>query len=170
MSDRNPRGAEHHAAGGESMASLSYYIFEGVLTGTVGGTFFQMTALSGGGGGSRNRRLRDDSVNHPYRIGRKTVGSMTAPNHVHGGPLPPGRYRIDTPETTRGYLAAKLTPTGQAMLGRDGMLIHGTGKHGSDGCIVPLQKDQFAALMDALTRSKGGMLYVWEAMGGGRFA
>jgi hypothetical protein len=37
-------------------ADLTYYIFEGVLTGFVGAQRFHMTALSGGGGGSTNAK------------------------------------------------------------------------------------------------------------------
>jgi hypothetical protein len=37
-------------------ANLTYYIFEGVLTGTAGGRGFNMSALSGGGGGSTQHR------------------------------------------------------------------------------------------------------------------
>ena len=52
-------------------------------------------------------------------------------------------------------------------LGRDGFYLHGRGRHGSDGCIVPMEK--FSELMTALEKDRGGVLFVLEAMGGDRF-
>jgi hypothetical protein len=69
-------------------------------------------------------------------------------------------------------LSARLDPYDDAqarhMYGRDGFYIHGRGPHGSDGCIVPMES--FAELMAALTKDRGGVLFVAEGMGGVGFA
>lgn len=45
--------------------NLSYYIFEGLLTGFANGNLVHISALSGGGGGSTRHRA-SDAVNNPY--------------------------------------------------------------------------------------------------------
>ena len=150
-------------------AQLTYYLFEGVLVGTADGRPFHILALSGGGGGS-TKAAPADSTNNPYMTGLKTRDSKKS--HVHGGAIPPGKYIIAVP-AQHPHLgrSAQLTPVGsQPMYGRGGFYIHGRGPHGSDGCIVPLNTQQFAELMQALERVKGGALRVEEAMGGARFA
>jgi hypothetical protein len=128
-----------------------------------------LTALSGGGGGSTRHRSTD-SVNNPYMEGRRTKGSAKLASHTHGGPIPPGRYKINTPaQYPHLGLAARLDHPGFRPLGRDGFYIHG-GPHGSDGCIVPLDHARFIELMNALTRSHGGTLVVEETADGTRYA
>jgi hypothetical protein len=150
-------------------ADLTYYIFEGVLTGIVNGRAIHMIALSGGGGGSTLHKTVM-SMNNPYMEALKTVGS--GKTHTHGGPLPPGKYLVQAP-AKHGHLglSARLDPSaGHAPMGRDGFYIHGAGPHGSDGCIVPTDKNQFQVLMELLTKSGGGTLLVVETMDLGRFA
>lgn len=149
-------------------ANLTYYIFEGELVGTAGNRMWNITALSGGGGGSRVNPT-DGNANNPYAQGIKTE---YGPNHRHGGPIPVGRYRIGVPyRDTHLGPCARLDPYDadqeRIMMGRDGFYIHGRGPHGSDGCIVPME--QFAELLAALTTERGGILFVLEAMGGARF-
>lgn len=149
-------------------ASLTYYIWEGLLVGTANGTFIHLPAVCGGGGGS-TANAPTEKANNPYMSAFKTQGAGRG--HQHGGPLPPGKYGIAKPAVhPKLKLSARLTPRGgQAMFGRDGFLIHGPGPHGSDGCIV-VEKKALVPLMDALTASGGGTLYVEEAMDGARFA
>jgi hypothetical protein len=150
-------------------ADLTYYISEGLLTGIVNGRMIHMIALSGGGGGSTLHKTVM-SMNNPYMEALKTVGS--GKKHVHGGPLPPGEYVIEKPAKHRHLgLSARLDPpAGHSPMGRDGFYIHGVGPHGSDGCIVPTDKDQFQLLMNLLTKSGGGNLLVVETMDLSRFA
>ena len=148
--------------------NLTYYILEGVLTGTVGGKLFHMLAVSGGGAGSTKHRPTA-SANNPYMEALKTKGSSAG--HVHGGPIPPGKYTILKPSHHHHLgLSAKLVHPRFRPMGRDGFYIHGRGHHGSDGCIVPLDAVKFHQLMSALTRSDGGVLFVEETTGGERFA
>jgi hypothetical protein len=151
-------------------ADLTYYIFEGVLTGFVERTRFHMTALSGGAGGTTKAHTTS-AVNNPYYEGLKTVKGTKTAGHVHGGPIPPGIYKIQKPAVHPHLgLSARLDHRHWKPMGRDGFYIHFRGPHGSDGCIVPLIQPQFLALMDALTNSNGGVLVVAETMDGNRFA
>lgn len=150
-------------------AELTYYIFEGLLVGYVGSAFFHLSAGSGGGSGSRVARTTL-VANNPYATGVKTAGGAHAKGHEHGGPLPLGTYTIH-PSTKHAKLgrAAYLEPTGkQAMHGRGGFYIHGQGRHGSDGCIVPFEKLTF--LLDSIDKENGGTLHVLETSGDFRFA
>jgi len=151
-------------------ANLTYYIVDGVLTGLINGRLYHLLALSGGAGGS-TKRPAESSTNNPYLEGLKTSGGPSEKKHVHGGPVPPGKYKIEPPAKHPHLgLSAKLVHPGWKPMGRDGFFIHGRGPHGSDGCIVPLNSKQFQDLMDALTQSNGGSLVVEEAMGGNRYA
>jgi hypothetical protein len=127
-----------------------------------------MEALSGGGGGT-TRGGESQAVNNPYMEGLKSTAAGRG--HVHGGPIPPGTYHIHKP-THRPHLglSARLEHPHWSPFGRDGFYIHGRGLHGSDGCIVPLDKGQFESLMAALTKSNGGTLHAQEAMDSIRFA
>ena len=151
-------------------ANLTYSIFEGVLTGTAAGRALNISALSGGGGGSTRHRPTT-AANNPYMEAFKTVGKAGAKGHVHGGPIPPGKYTIKKPgHHPHLGLSAELVHPYWKPMGRDGFYIHGRGHHGSDGCIVPLNPHEFHDLMVALTLSNGGTLIVQETMSGDRFA
>src|SRR5579864_5881878 len=77
-------------------ANLTYYIFEGVLTGIVDGRLYHLFALSGGGGGSTTNATQA-SANNPYMEGLKTSDTPKGLGHTHGGPIPPGKYKIEKP-------------------------------------------------------------------------
>lgn len=156
-------------------AQLTYYIFEGVLVGFAGGKTFHIMALSGGRGGTTIKGVETFAVNNPYMTGLETTYRVVSGKlvhgkaDVHGGPIPTGRYHIDAPAHHPHLgLAARLTASGRG--GRGGFFIHGRGPHGSDGCIVPLNKSQFNGLMAALKKDSGGTLYVEQAMGNSGFA
>ncbi len=151
-------------------ANLTYYIWERLLVGTANGGPFNIAALSGGGGGSTQHRPTA-AANNAYMEAFKTTGKAGAKEHVHGGPIPPGKYTIKKPgQHPHLGLAAEVAHPQWKPMGRDGFYIHGRGHHGSDGCIVPLEPDQFRELMSALTKSNGGILIVQETMSGDRFA
>jgi hypothetical protein len=149
--------------------SLTYCIFEGLLTGVVANRIFRIFALSGGAGGS-TKHTTTESVNNVYMEGLKTKGAATSRAHIHGGPIPPGRYVIEPPcQHPHLGLAARLVHPHRRPMGRDGFFIHGRGPHGSDGCIVPVNPIEFQALMTALQTSSGGVLFVQETEDGSRF-
>ncbi len=150
----------------KSGASLTYYIFEGVLAGVAGGRVFHIFARSGGGGGSTKHDADFDGGYYLLLTGMKTSGKGA--KHRHGGPIPVGRYTIHKP-AKHPHLgrAAFLEPdTRTPMMGRDGFFIHGRGPHGSDGCIVP--SAEFTELLDALEKDGGGILHVYAAGGARR--
>jgi len=148
-------------------AVFTYYIFEGRLVGIAAGKFFDLHALTGGGGGKRGPISPDwNVVNNPYATSLKT---KTSHGHTHGGPLPPGSYDIAAP-SKHPHLGLSSQLSGRhsgQMFGRSGFFIHNRGKHGSDGCIVPMER--FDELMRALEADKGGFLSVQESQMG-RFA
>jgi hypothetical protein len=157
-------------------ANLTYYIWEGILVGHVAGKRIFMLALSGGGGGTKKPHPDEpQNVNNPYATGRVTLphGATAGGKPVRGGPIPVGRYLIETPKPWHSSIAARLIPTTprfSEVTGRSGFLIHGRGPKGSDGCIVPLLPSDFPKLMDGLKEDEGGVLFVLEAQGGSRFA
>jgi hypothetical protein len=152
----------------EHSSTLTYYIFEGLLVGLVAGKSIELSALSGGGGGS-TKHTPAGSVNNPYATGVKTTGSGS--QHVHGGPIPAGAYKICAPANHPHLgLSAQLEPEQSKVKVRGGFFIHGQGPHGSDGCIVLLDRKKFRELMTGLSVSRGGSLLVAETMSGDRFA
>jgi len=141
-------------------ASLKYSLFNGVLEGKAGGHDIRVNAWSGEGGGSTKEKPKEfgHGVFGILETTVKTKGK--GKSHQHGGPLPVGKYKIVAPKRHPHLgLAARLDPMpGNLMLGRDGFYIHGRGKHGSDGCIVP--ETDFQKIMKAITTSGGGTLEV----------
>src|SRR5258708_4518336 len=77
-------------------ARLPYYNFEGIITGLVSNSVCHATAWRGGAGGS-TRHNPNDTANNPYMYALKEVDDRSRHVHIHGGPIPPGRYRIHAP-------------------------------------------------------------------------
>ncbi len=126
-------------------ANLTYYIWEGILTGYANGKTFHIPALSGGAGGS-TKHLSGRAANNPYMEGLKAAGRANAPRHVHGGPIPPGKYTIKKP-AHHPHLgpSAKLVHPHFKPIGRDGFYIHGRGPHGSEVASCPLIRSSSAS-------------------------
>ena len=114
-------------------AELTYNISSSLLSGKIDGVFISAHALSGGRGGSKTPgTLNWWLANNPFA----THVKLSPDRSVPGGPLPMGRYRLSLHESRTNWL--RLMPLlDAAMHGRSGMAIHGRGKRGSDGCIVP---------------------------------
>jgi hypothetical protein len=148
-------------------AQLTYYIFEGVLVGYIGTEMVHIIAWSGGAGGStRKDAPQPQVVNNPYLYGLKSVSQTRHRRHVHGGPIPTGRYQIYPPaEHKKLGLSSFLRPLQRLPNDRDGFFIHKQGPHGSDGCIVPAE-ESFTELMNKLKASGGGSLHVCQSMDG----
>ena len=113
---------------------FGYNIVELSLYGELDGVTFHARAVSGGRAGSKTAgAVNPILANNPYLTGVKKSGQ------VPGGPLVMGTYTMRTHEDKakrKDYI--RLEPcAGTDMNGRSGMLIHGRGERGSDGCIVP---------------------------------
>jgi hypothetical protein len=138
------------------MPSGTLYILDGDKT-------TRIMAFSGGRGGSKLKGAVDEIVvNNWFFMCQK----LDHAKNVDGGPLPLGRYIVHTPtKHKRLGLSAYLQPSVLAkeigeVCNRDGFFIHGRGKRGSDGCIVPEKAAEFQSLMSTLTARKGGELIV----------
>ena len=112
---------------------LVYNIVEQVLSGEIDGVTITAHAGSGGRAGTKTKGAENFFLaNNPYATQVKKKGQRP------GGPLPLARYALRTHESKNNWI--RLTPLGsdKSLLGdRDGFAIHGRGKWGSDGCIVP---------------------------------
>ena len=156
------------------MARLEYYIIEQTLRGTVGGKPIHFFALSGGGGGRRGAPFPTDIVNNPYFEGQQ-LKDLKGGMHVYGGPIPPGWYLIlhsNPRDTAKHGPCVRLNPMkGTRVMGRGGFLIHGRGRLGSEGCIVPMiDREELKRFVSALDRDGGGTLFVDESIEGYRLA
>jgi hypothetical protein len=149
---------------------LTYYIFEGVLTGIFGTEQTCVTAWSGGGGGAK-RVNANENTNNPYMYGLKAVADKNKKPIVRGGPIPPGSWKIYPPGPHKGFKKAVCVLDPQFTLpnARGGFLIHSQGDLGSDGCIV-LPDKVFDDVMGKLKKSAGGHLQVCQAMEDSAFA
>lgn len=130
---------------------LTYSISREWLEGAVGTAKFSMRAFSGGGRGRTGGGAEGSAES--YDVFRKE--SEQGGKHVHGGPIPPGLYVCHYLEHHKTFgeciflqqtvlSLIQIDPTADPRSGqfirfydRDGFFIHGRGKHGSDGCIVP---------------------------------
>ena len=110
---------------------LTYNIVEQRLTGAIDGTSISAYVVSGGRAGSKTAgAVNPFLANNPYATGVKL--SKKTP----GGPLVMGRYHLRTHESRPDWI--RLVPFAENhMRGRDGFAIHGRGRRGSDGCLVP---------------------------------
>jgi hypothetical protein len=149
---------------------LTYFIWEGVLTGIFGSEQILVTAWSGGGGGSRKAKFTE-AANNPYLYGLKAIEDKHKKPIVRGGPIPPGSWRVHAPGPHKGFKkdVCVLDPQFTLPNGRGGFLIHSQGDLGSDGCIV-LPDDVFDSVMGKLKKSAGGHLQVCQAMEDSGFA
>jgi hypothetical protein len=167
---------DNAAREGQGMGSLRYSIASQLLTGDVAGKSFSIFTVSGGGRGSTRTPHGQPDQKIMASWDHRTKTSKAT--NVRGGPLPPGFYIVHAPtKHAKLGLSAYLEPTVTAVLHmnpigqvevspRDfepgvGFYIHGRGKLGSDGCLVPM--DQFHELMAALKKDAGLPLRVVDA-------
>jgi hypothetical protein len=114
-------------------ADLTYNIASGMLQGRIDGTSISARAGSGGRAGTKTAgALNWWLANNPLATGVKLGKGSSHP----GGPLPMGTYRV-VPHERKAEMLRLLPFDAAQMHGRNGMLIHGRGARGSDGCIVP---------------------------------
>ncbi len=112
---------------------LKYNIESRQLYGKLGNLTISTTAGSGGRAGSKavaeNIFLANNSL--ATHVG----GKSSKGTHLYG-PIPRGIYTLKIHESRDNWI--RLIPSkSNIMFGRDGFAIHGRGKTGSHGCIVP---------------------------------
>ena len=145
---------------------LSYSIATEWLQGVIGHDQFSMRAFAGGGRGRKGVDAERDWTS--YDVFRKEREDPK--HHVHGGPLPPGmyvcRYVSHHPkfheciylEQTITSIMAVDSNASVRFYGRGGFYIHGRGRHGSDGCIVPEDDLKRRHLNKAVKNASGTVL------------
>jgi hypothetical protein len=135
-------------------AELTFNIVEAHLTGKVDGVHINSRAHSGGRGGSKQAGVQKYFLmDNPFATRAKRNDKDKA---SIGGTLPMGCYSL-RPHESRSNWIRLIPATGTDMKGRDGMAIHGRGKRGSDGCIVPTAFNVVVTLYDlAKARQRDG--------------
>jgi hypothetical protein len=142
---------------------LVYLIADERLYGKVNQKHFDMKAYSGGGRGSTQGRDEHSEASFDYRI-RK----ISEEAGERGGPIPPGIYMVQRSEKnpTLGEAnklvsaTAHWTTPGRGYSFPGGFYIHGRGRYGSDGCIVPDQPSQRRALVNEIDKVAPLILWV----------
>jgi hypothetical protein len=147
---------------------LTYYILNELLIGYVGGIHFCIKAVSGGGRGSKDKSIWNNTIeSYNYEKGESITKSTKEKSDKRGGPIPAGRYVCHYQKSyldpnTQSYHPhrAELEPIYTTSISaieksglphntdRFGFFIHNQGPLGSDGCIVPM--DMYDELLIAL--------------------
>lgn len=156
-----------------SNTSLTYYITEGLLVGTINGENINIPASSGGGAFSSLGYTKKPLINNvcfmDARAGWKSHAQISKDNR--GGAIVIGIYNIQPfiVDGKKTRVNLKPTPGTQNIinqLGRSGAFqIHFKGKYGSDGCIIPDKDKDFEMLIEKLSKSSGGVLLVRKSQG-----
>ena len=116
------------------MADLTYNIESRMLVGKIEGTHITAQAGSGGRAGSKekgaeNWYLANNSL-------ATHIGGAKSKGTHNFGPIPRGIYTLKLHESRKNWIRLVPAP-GNVMFGRAGFAIHGRGKTGSHGCLVP---------------------------------
>lgn len=128
-------------------SDLTYNIASHKLTGRIGTRFFDASAGSGGRAGSTTK----GAVN-PFLANNPLAYCVKSPKTGQFGPLPLGLYSMKSHESHKGWI--RLIPnSSNQMCGRDGFAIHGHGRIGSHGCIVP----ESALVLNELLQAVAGV-------------
>ena len=116
---------------------ITFNLGDGSLKGYVDQTPISTFAKSGGRGNTKTEGAEVNLlVNNVFSAGVKHTTKDTV-----GGSLPIGFYQITPHEKKerQKLCMTRRTPLDVPNLhNRDGLLIHGRGQRGSDGCVVPL--------------------------------
>ncbi len=142
---------------------LVYLIAQQRLYGIVNGKKFDLKAFSGGGRGSVAGKDQHSEATFDYRIKK-----ISKEFNERGGPIPPGTYSVLASEKngTLGQanklvsLTAHLKTKTRDYGFPGGFYIHGKGRYGSDGCIVPDVPAQRSALVAEIDKVAPFKLWV----------
>lgn len=112
-------------------AHLKYNIVEAMLYGRIEELVINSFAGSGGRAMSKTKGAENWLLSNNWNM-----TSVKESESHPGGPIPRGKYWMVIHESRNNWIRLNPLP-GTRMNGRDGMAIHGRGKVGSHGCIVP---------------------------------
>ncbi|WP_139861967.1 DUF2778 domain-containing protein [Bradyrhizobium ivorense] len=146
---------------------LTYSIAREFLSVAIDSTTFSVRAYSGGGRGRTGGGAEHSFSSYDAFRKERDIKA----GHTHGGPIPPGFYvchyvPLHPPfhgpviqlEQTITSLLNVDAPSTPRLYGRDKFWIHGSGKHGSDGCIVIEDKYLRDRLNNAVKNAKNAVL------------
>jgi len=155
--------------------ALTYDISKELLYGTVGNHKFQTRAYSGGGRGKQEGHGPGESS----LVSRLSTTIEDRSKGIHGGPLPHGVYiceyvahhvkyhecvHLKTTDSSR-VINSRFagTPIWHGRLKDGDFYIHGRGKEGSDGCVVPAVPAERVRLSKAIKDDPATTLTVINA-------
>jgi hypothetical protein len=133
---------------------------------TNNASWLSVLAVSGGG---RGQKINGARLPYGHKDSRAltSVSYRTKENEdlgVRGGPIPPGLYKIhkSTDNSSLGRSSFLEPDPSNIMYKRDQLYIHGSGKKGSDGCIIPGDTSVFPILdlIDKLYEAYRGNIYL----------
>jgi hypothetical protein len=133
------------------MATLTYDLYTGVLIARSDrdpSTQIFATAISGGS-------------NYYEFAGVRQVKKHGARGHVHGGPIPIGRWKLHPPGSShpdRGRLRSHWIPIGPVSH-RTHLYIHPRGTL-TEGCIAVDNTMRFVEIRNLVEKEKGGVIFV----------
>ena len=110
--------------------NLTYNIAEARLSGSFGGAVIDCAAVSGGRAGTTTKGAGN------WYLQNNALATCIHHGGDLFGPLPMGLYAMYPHESKKNMVRLEPFPSNY-MFGRSGFLIHGRGKIGSHGCIVP---------------------------------
>ena len=133
------------------MATLTYDVYTGVLVAQSDKNLALRIFATGASGGANY-----------YEFGRvRQVGKHGTKNHVHGGPIPVGKWPIlkpGSPHPDGGALRPKWIPVGPVSH-RTHIYIHPKGTL-TEGCIAVDDPVRFFEIRQLLNNENGGTLFV----------
>lgn len=125
---------------------LKYNIESRLLTGRIEGLEIKTIAGSGGRAGSKQVSENVFLANNSFAT---HVGGEENSGTHNFGPIPIGVYTLKVHEKRKNWIRL-LPKNSNRMFGRKGFAIHGRGRIGSHGCIVPQNFSVILKLIDVL--------------------
>ena len=136
------------------MADLTYNIESRLLTSKIENAHISAYAGSGGRAGSKVRGAENWWLAN-NSLATHIGGAKSTGTHFFG-PIPRGLYTLRLHESETNWIRL-LPDKGNVMYGRSAFLIHGRGKTGSHGCLVPTDFNVVKHLCKLVTeREKAG--------------
>lgn len=125
-------------------AHLNYNIESRLLTGQI--EKLKINTYAGSGGRAGSKQVTENIILANNSLATHIGGKKSTGTHMYG-PIPRGAYTLKKHESQKNWI--RLIPhKSNSMFSRDGFAIHGRGKVGSHGCLVP---DNFKVILDLIS-------------------